>query len=61
VITIGTALPTEAHATAQAKIEQWNDVPLPALTMARRAIRSRAILRNSSRDCRTARRVTPRE
>jgi arsenate reductase len=27
VITIGTALPTDARAAAQPKIEQWNDVP----------------------------------
>jgi protein-tyrosine-phosphatase len=27
VITIGTALPTDAQATAQPKIEQWDDVP----------------------------------
>jgi arsenate reductase (thioredoxin) len=27
VITIGTALPTDAQAVAQPKIEQWNDVP----------------------------------
>jgi protein-tyrosine-phosphatase len=27
VITIGTALPTDAQATAQSKIEEWNDVP----------------------------------
>jgi protein-tyrosine-phosphatase len=27
VITIGTALPTDAQAAAQPKIEQWNDVP----------------------------------
>ena len=27
VITIGTALPTDAKAAAQPKIEQWNDVP----------------------------------
>jgi protein-tyrosine-phosphatase len=27
VITIGTALPTDAQAAAHAKIEQWNDVP----------------------------------
>ena len=27
VITIGTALPTDAHGTPQTNIEEWNDVP----------------------------------
>jgi arsenate reductase len=34
VITIGTALPTEAQAAAKPKMEQWNDVPAASVDYA---------------------------